>query len=171
MNPRRVAIIAVVCVAALVGAFSAGRFSAPLQVETREVEKVVFKDRIVERVVEVKAKAETKVVYRDRVVTKEGEIRERIVERTDTKEDTKRDDTKTVDRVVERERIIENKITLRPNWRVGVLAGASLAKPLVPIAGPLVLGVQVEHRIAGGVSAGVWINTVGAAGAVVSVEF
>ena len=52
-----------------------------------------------------------------------------------------------------------------------MLVGASLREPLVPIAGPLVLGASVERRIVGGLSAGAWLNTVGAAGASVSLEF
>lgn len=166
-----------VLVLALVGAgaFSAGRFSAPREVETRDVERVVYRDRVVEKVVtvEVKAKAETKIVYRDRVVTKEGEVRERIVERTDTKEDTHTDTAgdKTTTKVGSTEREATKVVTLQPTWRVSLLAGASLAQPLVPLAGPLVLGAEVDYRIAGGVSAGVWINTVGAAGLGVSLEF
>lgn len=165
----------VVVALALVGAFTAGRFSAPLQVETRNVERVVFKDRVVEKVVTVQtaAKVETKVVYRDRVVTKDGEVRERIVERTDTKEDTKA--TGTEERVATSEGTAERETktttTLRPDWRVGVLVGASLSTPFVPIAGPLVLGLEVDRRIVGGLSAGLWVNTVGAAGLSVAFEF
>jgi hypothetical protein len=175
MTPQRWALVALASVLLLVGAFSAGRFSAPLKVETRDVEKVVYQDRVVEKVVtvETKAKAETKVVYRDRVVTKDGTVTERVVERTDTKEDTKADTMAAADTshtiVTEKENTA--KTTLRPDWRVGVLFGASLAKPLVPISGPLVVGVQAEHRITGGLSAGLWANSVGAAGLVVSVEF
>lgn len=169
-------IAAAVILAALVGSFSAGRFSAPLKVETRDVERVVFKDRIVEKIVtvEVKAKAETKIVWRDRVITKEGVVTEHEIEKTDTKEDTKK--TADVDRVVTRdaERVVtvEKIVTLRPSWRVGVLAGASFQTPLLPIAGPLVLGVEAQYRIAGGLWAGLWtLPQHGAVGASISFEF
>lgn len=175
MSARTIAIIAVVSVLALAGAFSAGRFSAPLQVETRDVERVVYKDKIVEivKTVEVKAKAETRIVYRDRVITKEGTVTEREVERTDTKTDTstRNEGERFETHDGETFRETTKTVTLRPNWRIGLLAGASLVTPLVPITGPLVLGLQVEHRIVGGLSAGLWINTVGAAGLVLSLEF
>ena len=172
----RAKVFAVLGVLLLVaGAFSVGRFSAPLQVETKEIEKVVYKDRVqvVEKIVEVKGKTETKIVYRDRVITKDGTVTEREVEKTATKEDTtKRSDGErweTHEGSGTRETV--STVTLRPNWRVGLLAGASLREPFVQLAGPLVLGASVEYRIVGGLSAGLWINTVGAAGLSLSLEF
>lgn len=169
------ALIAGVAVAGLAAAFSAGRFSAPRKVETRDVEHVVFKDKIVEvvKTVEVKAKAETKVVYRDRVTTKDGTVTEREVERTDTKEDTKRDtdSRRDEDRYKITERIIARTVTLQPDWRVHLLAGVTMQDPALRLTGPLVLGVQVDRRIAGGMSFGVWGNTFGAAGVALSLEF
>lgn len=167
----------------IAASFSAGRFSAPLKIETRDVEKVLWKERVVEKVVEkvvtveARAKLETRTIYVDRVVTKEGEVRERIVERLVTAEEAKKlttDDTsKDLAKTNEGERLHEvvKTVTLQPAWRVGLLVGASLRDPFVPIAGPLVLGAQVEHRLVGGVSAGLWLNTVGAVGVVVSLEF
>lgn len=160
---KRRALIVLGVVLALAGAFSAGRFSAPEKVDVREVERVIYRDRIVT----VKGKTETKVVYRDRVVTPDGTVTERSVERSASREDLKRD----VERTGETERRVATVTTARPDWRVGVLAGASVQPPAVPLAGPLVLGVQVERRIAGGLSAGAWANTSGAAGALVSLEF
>lgn len=159
--PRWVPWVAVLAVG--IAAFSAGRFSAPEVVQTVVEEKVVYRDRVVE----VRGKTETRIVYRDRVVKPDGEIREKTEERTATREDLERDASRTG----ASERTDTRTTTTRPDWRVGVLAGVSLREPAVPIAGPLVLGVQVERRIIGGVSAGAWVNTVGAAGAVVSVEF
>lgn len=165
------ALIALGVLLALAGAFSAGRFSAPLQVETKEVERVVYKDREVVKVVTVQAKAETKVVYRDRVIYRDGTITEREVERTDTKTDTKTNTDRVATRDTIAERWSESKTTLRPDWRVSVLAGASLQPPALTIAGPLVLGVEVNRRIAGGLWLGVWATTYGAGGASVAVEF
>ena len=65
----------------------------------------------------------------------------------------------------------EKIVTLQPRWRVGVLAGASWNPPLLPIAGPLVLGLEADVRIYGGLSAGLWANTGGAAGVAVALEF
>lgn len=167
--------IAAGVVLALVGAFSAGRFSAPLRVETRDVEHVVYRDKVVEKVVTVatEAKTETKVVYVDRITTKEGEVREHIVERRVAKDDTavKVDDSRVEVREVEK--VVEHvtTVTLRPDWRVAVSAGASLRAPLLPIAGPLVLGAEVDRRLVGGLSAGLWVSSSGAAGVAVSFEF
>ena len=168
---KRALVVAGVACAVGVAGFSAGRFSAPEKVETRDVEKVVYRDRVVEKVVEVKARAEVKVVYKDRVVTKEGTVTERIVERTETKTDEKKNTDKAETVAVDSTKTVERIVTLRPDWRVGVLAGGSLTTPSVQIAGPLVLGVQVDRRIIGGLSVGLWANTVGAAGVGVSFEF
>lgn len=175
MTARTWAIVVVVVLVVGAGAFSAGRFTAPESTKTVEVEKVVFKDRVVEKVVTVveQAKAETRVVYRDRVVTKEGEVRERIVERTATREESHGETNGET--VTEREARGDSEtrveVTVRPVWRVSAQVGASLREPLLPIAGPLVVGLGVDYRIAGGVSAGLWANSVGAAGLSLSLEF
>lgn len=152
-------------------AFSAGRFSAPERVDVREVEKVLWKDRIVEKVVTKKAKAVDRVVYVDRVVMPNGEIREK----TSTRTITDARELVNTDKASESEgKADSSKATVttdRPDWRVGVLVGASIRDPLLPLAGPLVIGASVERRIIGGVSAGAWVNTGGSAGAAVSVEF
>ncbi len=168
---RQRVVTAVALVGTAAAAFSAGRFSAPVKVDVREVEKVVWKDRIVEKVVTRRAKAEERVVYVDRVVSPEGEVRERRL--TTTKADTRElvDLGRASESSGKTEATSSSTTTLRPDWRVGVLVGASLREPLVPLAGPLVLGASLERRIVGGVSAGAWVNTVGAAGASVSLEW
>lgn len=184
---QRYGIAAGVVLLLLLGAFSAGRFSAPLKVETRDVERVVYKDKIVtvekvvEKVVTVEkeAKVETKIVWRDRVITKDGTVTEHIVEKTGRTDEATKTTTDAKDKVstVDATHALESThetvktVTLRPSWRVSLQVGASLKDPLLPIAGPLVLGASGEYRIVGGLSAGVWVNTFGAAGAVVSMEF
>jgi hypothetical protein len=176
MTPwKRYAVIAVVAVLALAGAFSAGRFSAPLKTETVEVEKVVYKNREIEKkvFVQVAAKTETKIVYRDKVTKKDGTVEEHEVEKTDTKEDTKTNTVadKAIESIVYRDREVTKTVTLRPDWRFGVLVGVQYPPPLLPIAGPLVLGVHADRRIVGGLWAGLWIQTGGSFGASVSFEF
>ncbi len=187
---KRVGIGLAIGVALLVAAFSAGRFSAPLQVKTVEVERWQTLDLTTTDLTRGFTFAQTveRTVFRDvvTVVTKAvpatpttPEVPEKttITDKTIEHEGTATAQTATevehkVETVtVEREKIVEKTVTLRPDWRVGVLAGASLRGPLLPIAGPLVIGVSAERRILGGVSAGIWVNTVGAAGASVSVEF
>lgn len=176
MNPwAKRGIIAAVVALALAAAFVGGRFSAPLKVQERTVEKMVYQDRVVEKRVEVQvaAKERVKVVFRDRVITKDGTVTEHEVERTDTDTHTttKVDDAKVEVREVEKIKEVVKSVTLRPDWRVSVAVGASLHEPFVPIAGPLVLGAEVDRRIVGGFSVGVWINTSGAAGGAASFEF
>lgn len=164
---------ALLAVAAL--AFSAGRYTAPLHTEVTEVEKVVWKDREVEKVVtvEVAAKAEQRTVYVDRVI-RDGEVHEQVIEHWNTVEasgaTTTADKEVTSEGTKEVEKVVTT--TLRPDWRVAVLAGGTLQKPLIPIGDtPLVFGAEIDRRILGGVSAGVWFNTSGAAGVAVSLEF
>ena len=176
MNPwAKRGILAAVAALALAAAFVGGRFSAPLKVEERTVEKVVYKDRVeVQRVeVQVAAKAATRVVYRDRYITVEGAVTEHEVERTDTEahSTTRTDEARVEVREVEKVHEVVKTVTLRPAWRVALSVGASLREPLVPIAGPLVLGAEVDRRIIGGFSVGVWVNTSGAAGGAASFEF
>lgn len=164
---KRRALIVLGVVLALSGAFSAGRFSAPEKV--REVEKVVWKDRAEEKASKKKTKAVDRVVFVDRVVSPSGEVREKRMTKTLTDAREVAEVAKTTESTGNAEK--STATTARPDWRVGVLAGASLQPPALPIAGPLVIGVQVERRIAGGLSAGAWANTSGAAGALVSLEF
>lgn len=152
-------------------AFSAGRFTAPVKTDVREVEKLVWKDRVVEKVVTRKAKAVDRVVYVDRVVLPTGEVREKTSTRTLTDARELTDSGKTSESTGKSETSSSSTTTARPDWRLGVLVGASLREPLLPVAGPLVLGASLERRIVGGLSAGAWLNTVGAAGASLSVEF
>lgn len=166
---RQRVVVAVALVAVAAAAFSVGRFTAPEQV--REVEKVVWKDRVVEKVVTRRAKAVDRVVYVDRVVSPEGEVRERRVTTTKTDAREVADLGRTTESSGSAEKSASSTSTLRPDWRVGVLVGASLREPLVPIAGPLVLGASVERRIVGPVSLGAWATTGGAAGASLSAEF
>lgn len=162
---------ALALVALAVAAFSAGRFSTPIEVEERTDVRTVYRDRVVEKRTEAAARVETRVVYRDRIVKPDGTKIEREIEKSGTAETVEN----KIDRVEERqaEKTIEivKRVEVRPDWRVSVSAGASLREPLVPIAGPLVIGLEVDRRIIGGVSAGVWASTQGAAGLAVSFEF
>lgn len=167
-NVWRTRLIVVGCVLlALVGAFSAGRFSAPLKVEEKLIhdkgETIYVKGET------VYVKAEAKIVWRDRVILKDGTVTEHEIEKTDTKEDAKISTSASATLTDHVETV--KTVTLRPNWRVSALVGASWRAPLLPIAGPLVLGVAAEYRIVGGLSAGLWVNTGGVAGVSVSFEF
>lgn len=169
-------LVLLLCVAA---AFSAGRFTAPERVETREVDRWRTLDLTTTDLTRGFTFArEVKVTrWRDVVttITDAGiTIADKTIEHeTSSESGTVTEELRRVEIVeVERERVVEKTVTVRPSWRVSILAGASLRDPLVPIAGPLVLGATVEGRIAQSpLSVGGWINTVGAAGVSFSGEF
>ena len=156
--------------ALLVAAFSAGRFTAPVKVETR----VEWKDLSTQELTRGMnfTRTLTRVVKRD-VVTTITDAGTTITDRTIEHEGDASAATEdvTAKRVDSSQGSQVQTTTVRPDWRVGALVGASLKEPALPLSGNLVLGVQVERRIIGGVSVGAWANTVGAAGGVVSVEF
>ena len=158
----------------LVVGFSAGRFSGPAKVETREVEKVVFRDLLVEDITKgfTFAKTVEKTVWRNVETRPDGTTVDRSIVHEGSRQDSSATETgrRTEERAGVREIEKTSVTTLRPDWRVGVQVGAAL-KPALVITGPLVIGASVERRIVGGVSAGLWGNTVGAGGASVSVEF
>lgn len=173
--------------ALLFAAFSAGRFSAPLKVETRDVIKTVYQDKIVDRVqyvdkvvtVQAEAKTVTRTVYRDverkpdgtvidHTITKEGATDDKTSKVTDDKAKT---EAKTEQVSASTLQEHTQTVTLRPSWAVTLQFGASLPKPWLPLYGPLVIGAEVDYRIVGGLSAGVWISTFGAAGLALKLEF
>lgn len=160
---------------AVLGGVLVGRFIGAAETKTRDVERVVYRDLTVEDITRgfTFAKQVEVTRWRNVVTAPDGTITDRTIEREGSAESGTV--TEAITRVetveVERERIVEKTVTLRSDWRVSVLAGASLRDPLLPIAGPLVLGMSAERRIAGGLSVGLWVNTFGAAGGVVSMEF
>jgi hypothetical protein len=163
------------CLVVAVAAFSAGRFSAPLKVETRDVVKTVYQDRIVEKRVEVAGatKVETRVIYRDVIRKPDGTIVDHTVTKTGDSEtaNSASADTKTEAVNAASEQTHTQTVTLRPQWAVTLQVGASLPKPWLQLYGPLVIGAEVDYRLVGGLSVGVWINTFGAAGGAFKWEF
>lgn len=187
-NPwGRRACIALGVLLALAAAFSAGRFSAPMQTVTRDAVKTEYVDRVHETVrtvtVQAEAKTETKietrVIYRDVERKPDGTVIDHSVVKVgaadivtaSSKTETKSDDSKTEQVSASTLQEHTQSVTLRPSWAVTLQVGASLPKPWLPLYGPLVLGAEVDYRIVGGLSAGVWINTFGAAGLALKLEF
>ena len=183
MTPRqRLALVAAVLVAAGLG-FSAGAFAGPERVETREVEKLVYRDLTVEQLTRGYAavRTETRVVYRNIVTTitvtpdagTTTTIADNSIERAGTEASTALVEERVVyrDRDVIQEREVEKVVTVRADWSVGAQVGATWKEPGIPVYGPLVLGVTAERRIVGGVFGGLWFNTVGAGGVTVRAEF
>ena len=165
----------------LAGAIAGGitqRYLGTPQVEVRTEVRDVVRDVVREvvrvEVHEVEAKAKTLVVYRDRTVSPAGEIHERSVECSGETSLATSHTQAAAQLDVKHETTHEAVTTTTPvrsNWRVAILAGASVRSPLIPLAGPLVLGVEFDGRLVGPLSAGVWVSTAGAAGASLALEF
>lgn len=180
---RYLLILGAVLLAAGLG-FSAGAFFGPERVETREVEKLVYRDLAVEDLTRGLAfvKTEVREVRRDVVtvitVTPDAgtttTVTDRSVERTGEAEALRVEEQRIVyrDRDVERRVEVERSVTVRPDWAVGGLVGATWKEPALRLGDtPLVLGVTAERRIVGGVWLGLWGTTQGAGGVSVKGEF
>jgi hypothetical protein len=158
-------------VIALVGAFAAGRASSP-ESEVREVERVVYKDKVVEvvKTVTVREQAQARVIYRDRVTKPDGTRVEREVERTETKATEHAQAEAARASTAEGQRVAERTVTPRqPQWRAGVLVGAQLR--LDPLGVSPAVGAHVERRLLGPLWLGAWGLHTGSAGLSLSLEF
>ena len=173
MNPRWLGLVPV---AALLGLLW-GRHHGPER--TRDVVKtdVVYKDRIVEKVVhDVAVQRDTDEKVHTVVVTKwlkeptgaVSVVQESRQER-DTATETKRQDHAhgTQERQSEAHQATVEMHTTesRPNWSVSVLAGAQLGGRNLLVPAPFVGGVHIQRRLVGPVSVGVW-GTTGMAGGI-----
>lgn len=153
-------------IALVVGAFFAGKFTAPIEVqEVRSVE-VRWKEKTSKTA--RAATAKTKIVYVDRIVLPNGTVKEKS--ETRETEATLIDATSLTERSGLARETAKTITISKPGWRVGVLVGASATPPVLPLSGPLVLGVQAEVRLVGGLWLGAWGLTSGAAGGSLSLE-
>jgi hypothetical protein len=172
---RELGLFALALVLVAAAGYSAGRFSAPAEVEERVEYRTEWRTKTVEVVRWKTARAvDTRTTSTPVLLpAPDGGVVLAAATVTETRERETAagsSDTRSSTRSLAQQ-VGERKVTQLPDWRLGVQIGASLRDPLLPIAGPLVLGVSVERRILGGVSAGVWGNTLGAAGVSVSGEF
>lgn len=156
---------------ALILAFASGRFSRTAETKTEFQEKVVYKDRVVEKIVEVEKKHEDKIriVYRE--TKPDGTKTEREEERTKTDTDKKTD--KAVEKYVVVEKEVTKTVTVKtqPRLMVSVLAGYDMSPAFlkIPSAPNLAVGIDVKVRVAGpiylgvmAVNTGLIVGTVGA---------
>jgi hypothetical protein len=192
--------LAVLLMLLLLGAYSGGRYVQPAKVVEKEhvvtkVEtKIEYKDRVVEKKVEVEKKVYVRIrqknVRREIVdIQKPDGTKERRVTETDlstTKTADKDDRTtttdKTEDRRVEEARteqqdIHKTKVVIfeSPQWRVGVLVGYDIMAPFqgsrgVPGMEGVVVGVTGERRIWKRLWMGLWGTTTGNVGLKLDLE-
>lgn len=175
----------IVVAVALVAAFGAGRFATPAKVQvittTQTVVKTEVKTVEVEKRVEVAAKAET--VYVDRTIYKDGTIHEQsktVSAETDTKTDKVSEKSDTAQEATTDTKTEKTVTADAPRLTVSVMGGYQFGNQgllkgsgvnLIPNAGALSLGVQVQYRIAGPVQIGVFGLTSGVAGVTVGLTF
>lgn len=133
-------------------AFSAGRFTAPVQVEER-----VEYSELSRRKEKTKAKTSRAVdtittITPVAIPTPDGGV---VIASKTVTETREREETKTsteLDALRELSGRSSSSTTNRPDWRLGALLGAKFSGgPVGPVAGGI-----VERRIVGGVSVGVW---------------
>lgn len=158
--------------AAVVGvaAYLGGRYLTPPEVRVET--KTEWRDRVVERRVEVAGATVEKI----RVVTRTvwatpdaGTItREREVEGSRAQvlavTDSSRDETKIGSASTTTTPVL-------PRWSVGVQFGAAWQRPWLELTGPLVVGLDVRLRLAGPLWVGGWVSTHGAAGLSLAVSW
>jgi hypothetical protein len=193
MLTRTHAAAAGLVVAVGTASFFAGRASVPAP-EHVEVEQRA-EERATETVTAERTEVETtnattdtdratdtvRVVYRDRIVYPDGTRHESEVETVETadrvREHVEAEGKRAeAEKIVERrevEKIVERRVEVErdpPDWRVSALVGADLG--IVDGDPPhLAFGAEVDRRILGPVSVGVWGLSTGAVGGAVSIEF
>lgn len=117
--------------------FSAGRFLGPREVETKEVEKIVYKER------EVKDETKDTKSTRKEIVRPDGTREIEIIRET---QKAAHSDTQSE---TSQEKLSESKTTNAPNWSVGLYKGSDGY-----------LGT-LDRRILGGLFIGVYGRTDG----------
>lgn len=160
-------------------AFFAGRASVSPPAEYREhvAEKLQAREEAKTNLNTTKTVGPTeRVVYRERTVTVPGGTI--TVERWHTAEKaaeivTKAEEQTVLIREVEVEKIRDVVRVSRPQWRVSLMPGYSLANPLVGVPGAsgFVVGASLERHIMGPFSAGAWASSFGAAGVSLGVSW
>lgn len=150
-NYMKVSLAALSCVA--IG-YTVGRYSTPAKVETREVERVVYRDRVVK---DQRRDATTRT--KETRLPDGTKIKETVRdERTDTRSDATREAVS--------DKKMETKTQSRPDWRLGVVY-----YPTLPGFQGEAFGVNVERRIISEIYLGVSASTESRLGLVVSFGF
>ena len=197
---KRYAILAGLALVLVGGGYAAGRYAAPDKVVVTErvvtvhdiqIVKVVETDKVLaalKNVTQQKNVKTKKVTVKapDGTTTTTTETEDKT--KTDSQEKTKEEEkTKTVEIKKEieiQERVVTKTVERnRPDWKlslqtgfdVAALTGKSTPFSLLPSDSDLVrymvLGLGVEHRLIGPLSAGAWANTHGMGGLTLSLEF
>ncbi len=176
---------AVICLC--VGSYAIGRYATAPEVVYQEkvveveVEKVVEVEKIVEKKVYVASTQKRERRHTTEVKAPDGTVTKTETVDTGEKTDVKTTEDRATERVVEKEvvkyvdREVQAARTNPPDWKATPLLGANLpailgAKAFDPLK-QLSAGLNVERRIAGPFSAGVWGLSSGQVGVSVTIEF
>jgi hypothetical protein len=200
MSPKKYAILAGVVLALLLGGYAGGRYAAPDKVVVTEkivtvhdvqIVKTVDTDAVIAALKEVQ---QQKDIHKTKVVVKKPDG---TVTETTTTDDTSKTETETkvtdntktqvatttndhtatqveITKTIERERPAW-RLSLQPGLDYPYLLGHTQAGynllPSQDMLKYVVVGVAIEHRFVGPLSAGIWANTRGAGGLSLSLEF
>lgn len=174
---RKSALGAAVILLLLVG-YAGGRFAQPARIETKEVVKV--QTQIIEKIVtKTEVQAATAVDAKKNVIIRRvwvtvpgGETRVTETTQDESTESTKTATATTTEGASTRaaatsiEAAKSSITTAQPAWSVGVQPGVKGLHLQLDV-----VGVTVEHRLFGGVWAGVWGNSAGMFGVGVRLDF
>jgi hypothetical protein len=178
-------------IALFIGGLFVGRMGNPEKIVFKDrieeviVEKIVIQEHVVEKKVYVQAKKEK--TRKETTTTKapDGTETTKTVEETHTDTDTHENEDKTTERIVYQEKIVERivereKLVLssQPDWRIAAGAGVSipttfLGKSEIGVPGlrGAVIQLEIDRRIIGPFSMGVFGNTQGVVGLTISGQF
>lgn len=134
-------------------AFSAGRFTGPVQVEERVEYSDVSRSKQKTKAQTSRAKDTRTTTTPVLLATPDGGV---ILASKTVTEEREREETKTSTELeAMREAIGRSSVTTtnRPDWRIGALGGVFLGGGVEPRP---VVGAIAERRIIGGVNAGLW---------------
>lgn len=153
------------------------------QPKTITQEKIVYQDRIVEKVVykENDSKKQDQDIQKDTHTKKETEtvvkpdgtkvVKEVVTTDSDLHKEEHKEEVKTVEvekvveRVVYQDREVTKKVENLKDWSVQVRLGTSSdgfgILPVAPYVTPVIMGASVERRIIGSFKAGLWAQTNG----------
>jgi len=140
MNTKYIAIAAVV----LATTFAVGRFSVSKKIEIKEVEKIVYQEKIVKDKEIARHKTST--------TTKSPDGTETTTTTEDTKLDTHSDTQTDIAKDTEKSRI---ETPMNIGMRFDVLAGLDVTNP----AGGYLFGVHVSKQLIGPINFGIWALT------------
>ena len=168
-----------------------GRFGTPDKIVFKDkivehvVEKIVVQEHVVEKKIYIQAKKEK--VRKETTTTKtpDGTETTKTVEETQTDTDTKENQDKATEKIVYQEKIVEKivekeKLVLskKSDWRIAAGAGVSipttfLGKDEIGVPGlrGAVIQLEADRRIIGPFYLGVFGNTQGVVGLTISGQF